>query len=209
MSRTKVVSFDAEGTLVTPRFSEVIWHEAIPALFAEQREMDLDQARKAVYAAYDEVGDHRVEWYDIKYWFRRFGFDHDYRRLLLDHREEISYYEEVPEVLERLGESYDLIIVSNSAQEFLDPLTQQIGAHFERIFCTLSEFSALKSPALFSHICLSLGVEPREMVHVGDSWEFDCEMPRKAGVRAVHLERDGGGEGDGVVTDLRQLVDLL
>jgi len=31
MRNTKVVSFDVEGTLVTPDFSHAVWHKAIPS----------------------------------------------------------------------------------------------------------------------------------------------------------------------------------
>ncbi|GAI48816.1 unnamed protein product, partial [marine sediment metagenome] len=33
MKQIELISFDAEGTVVTPDFSEAIWHEAIPALY--------------------------------------------------------------------------------------------------------------------------------------------------------------------------------
>ena len=36
MSNIKIVSFDAEGTLIVPRFSQIIWHEAIPALYSQR-----------------------------------------------------------------------------------------------------------------------------------------------------------------------------
>ena len=69
MNQIEVISFDAEGTLVTPDFSQALWHETIPALYAEKHGLDLVQSRKAIIDKYDAVGDQRLEWYDIKYWF--------------------------------------------------------------------------------------------------------------------------------------------
>ena len=69
MRQIELVSFDAEGTLVTPDFSETIWHEAIPALYAQKKRLDFAQAKKFITDEYNKVGDHRLEWYDIEYWF--------------------------------------------------------------------------------------------------------------------------------------------
>ena len=208
MSPTKVVSFDAEGTLVTPRFSQVIWHEAIPALFAKRWGLEIRRAKEQVFAAYDEVGEHRTEWYDIKYWFKRFDLD-DYEELLSSYRHEISYYDEALEVVMQVGDKYDVIVISNSAREFLGPLLETMQGHFKNVFCTLSDFRMLKSPELYSDICDLLCIDPEEMVHVGDSREFDYDIPLMAGVRAVLLDREGAQGGDGVITDLRQLASML
>ncbi|RLI15988.1 HAD family hydrolase, partial [Candidatus Bathyarchaeota archaeon] len=67
----EVVSFDMEGTLITPRFSELIWEYDIPRLYAEQHGLTLEEARRRVFEEYMEIGDERPEWYDIEYWFRR------------------------------------------------------------------------------------------------------------------------------------------
>ena len=61
MKQIKLVSFDAEGTLVTPDFSHTIWHEAIPALYAQERGLDLAQAKKCIAEEYGKVGDQRLE----------------------------------------------------------------------------------------------------------------------------------------------------
>jgi FMN phosphatase YigB (HAD superfamily) len=69
MRQFEVISFDAEGTLVTPDFSQAIWHEAIPALYAQKNGIDIARAKRDVAEKYDKIGDQRLEWYDIEYWF--------------------------------------------------------------------------------------------------------------------------------------------
>ena len=51
MKEIEVISFDAEGTVVTPDFSQAIWHEAIPAIYARKKGFDLAQAKKCIYEA--------------------------------------------------------------------------------------------------------------------------------------------------------------
>jgi FMN phosphatase YigB (HAD superfamily) len=35
-----------------------------------------------------------------------------------------------------------------------------------------------------------MGVQPNEVVHIGDSWEFDVKAPQSAGLKAFHLNRE-------------------
>lgn len=193
---------------MTPRFSEVIWHEALPALFAEQRGISLVEAKQQVFAAYGEVGDQRKEWYDIKYWFRRFGLT-GYQSLLSNYRCEISYYDDVSQLLSELSQRYELIVISNSAREFLELLMETKEVYFKAIFSAISDFEKLKSADLYLEICRMLDVAPEEMVHVGDSWQFDFDIPRNVGVRAIHLDRQGQRRGDDVVSNLTELGSKL
>jgi len=208
LSQIKIVSFDLEGTLVTPVFSQVIWHEAIPVLFAEKNGISLEQAKAEVVRAYREVGEQRKEWYDIKYWFSRFDLT-GYEKLLVDHRQYISYYPEVSQVLASLSGKYDLIVVSNSTREFLEPLTEGIRGHFKKAFSTLSDFGELKCSDCYFRICRLLRIEPWEMVHAGDSREFDFDIPKEVGIRAFHLAREDRGRSDEVIGDLSELAKKL
>jgi putative hydrolase of the HAD superfamily len=200
-NRITVISFDAEGTLVTPNFSISIWHEAVPRLYAKKNGLDFEEARSHVFEEYQRVGEHRAEWYDIKYWFRHFGLG-DYQKLLDEHRREVTHYAEVKDVLESLGRRYHLTVTSGSPREFLDLLLVDIEGYFSDIFSSISDYGGLKNSRTYLQVCRDMGVEPGEVVHVGDNWDFDYIAAREAGIRAFFLDRSGEREGEDVVTDL-------
>ncbi len=208
VTQPKIISFDAEGTLVTPQFSNSIWHEAIPALYARSRDISMAQAKQEVFDAYNEVGNQRKEWYDINYWFCRFRLG-DPHKLLLQYEHEIEYYPEVHQVLHTLSQQYQLIVVSNSAREFLDLLMENIKQYFMRIISTISDFNSLKRAELFLEICHNMGTAPQEMIHIGDSWDFDFTIPQKAGIRAFYLDREGKIRGDNTIFHLGEVVSQL
>jgi putative hydrolase of the HAD superfamily len=73
-------------------------------------------------------------------------------------------------------------------------------------------------PDIYRRSAESLGVEPRQVVFVGDSWEPDVRGPRRMGMTAVHVwrsdERPGLAPptlepGDTRVEDLGGLLPLL
>ncbi len=198
----KVLSFDVDGTLATRRYADLIWEEAIPRLYAEKYGVEFQEAKSFIMREYEKIGDQRVEWYQITYWFNRFGLT-GYNELLDKYESVISYYPEVEGVLERLAGDFDLIIVSNSAVEFLERTTKRIRKYFSRVFSASTDFNSTKSdPSVYRRVCLELNVESKEIAHVGDSWLQDYLIPRKLGVKSFYLDRDGVKSGRFTVKDL-------
>lgn len=202
-SSIKVISFDAEGTLVTPDFSAGMWYECIPEYYGKKMGLGFEEARDAVVREYERVGDGRIEWYDVRYWFQRFGLG-DYREAFERCKPRAALYPEVREVLGALDGKYRLIIISASAREFLEYLVNGISGHFEAVISTISDYRELKSPDFYRRVCSNLGVQPSEMVHVGDNRQYDFDSPREAGLRAFHLDRKGEHAGAGAVKSLAE-----
>jgi FMN phosphatase YigB (HAD superfamily) len=208
MGEVRVISFDADGTLVTPDFSQAVWYEGVPALYARKHGISLREAKAFIEKEYQVVGDHRIEWYDIKYWLHRFGLCpplESHKQLLDDYRHRVSSYPEVAQALSSLSKDYMLIVVSCSTREFLPYILDGMEKYFARVFSTVSDYGQIKSPALFAEVCREMGVSPQEMAHVGNLWEQDFLTAREAGIKAFYLDRRGERR-DG--SSLRSLADL-
>jgi len=205
MGRIEVVSFDMEGTIVDPSFSNLIWETDIPRLYAEQHGVDFEAARDHVLAEYRQVGDERPEWYDVGYWFRRLGLPGDWRELLERRRGACKVYPEARGVLERLRDRYLLVLTSNTIREFLEVQLGDLSGFFAHIFSAPSDFGEVKkSPEFYRRICRIIGAAPEEVAHVGDHPKFDYEAPRQLGIHAYYLDRSGEAEGRHVVRDLKE-----
>jgi HAD superfamily hydrolase (TIGR01549 family) len=206
MSQIKVVSFDAEGTLATFDYSQTIWHEGIPALYARKEGIGFDQAKAITAKEYDRVGEQRLEWYDIDYWFEYFKLGSP-QAMLEGYQDRVRYYPEVTKVLSSLGKRYRLIVASGTPLELLNPLVQHIKSYFTEVFSSISHYRQLKTPEFYLAMCKATGIEPGQVVHVGDSWQFDFLNSRQVGIHAFHLDRSGGN--DASLHDLTQLEFLL
>jgi putative hydrolase of the HAD superfamily len=62
---------------------------------------------------------------------------------------------------------------------------------------------------VYRRVCTTLVVDPREMVHVGDHYEFDYLVPRTLGIQAFFLDRSKQRKGDSVIWGLRGLDQRL
>ena len=210
MSLIKVVSFDMEGTLVDPTFSNLVWGHDIPQLYAEIRGISFDDAKKQVLEQYRQIGDERIEWYDVSYWFRRLGLPSDWRELLERRRGACKTFPESRGVLERLKRKYILIVTSNTIREFLEVQLCDLSGFFDRVFSAPSDFGDVKKSAEFyRRICEMMDVNPRTVAHVGDHLKFDYEAPSKVGISAYHLDRSGRSRGANVVRSLIEFEEKL
>lgn len=207
MKKIELISFDAEGTVVTPDFSEAIWHEAIPALYARKQGLDFDQAKRRIAEEYGRIGDQRLEWYDIEYWFSYLGLGPS-EPVIQSCVCKISYYPEIIEVLSSLASEYELIVASGTPLELLHLLLRDVKPYFVRVFSSISHYKQLKSPDFYLKICEEMGIKPSQVIHVGDNWQFDFLNARQAGMNALYIDRSGRNHQESL-RDLTQLKNLL
>jgi HAD superfamily hydrolase (TIGR01549 family) len=200
----EVVSFDVEGTLVTPDFSYAVWFEAIPRRYAEKNGINLEQARKAVEEEYGKVGDQRLEWYDVRYWFDRLGLGTPVP-VMQRCESQVCYYPEVKEVLVSLSERYKLVVASGSTRDFLRHLLQDIEPYFSEIYSSITDYRQLKTSEFYLKMCQAMRVEPEQVVHIGDNWQFDYVAPSEMGIQAFYLDRKRQTNHQNSVASLLQL----
>lgn len=204
-----IISFDLDGTLVTEEFSQTVWHQGIPELYAQHFACDLDHARKRILTEYSAVGDDALEWYDIHYWLKRFNLDGNWQGLLGKFTHCIKAYPEVHEVLSHLARHHRLIITSNAAREFLDLEIEKanIAPYFSRVFSATSDFKEVKkNRAFYLRLLGLLNAHHGEVVHIGDHYRFDYLVPGELGIQSFYLDRSGKQHGPFIVCNLQEFL---
>ncbi len=206
------ISFDLDGTLVTMDYVDAVWLEKIPELVAKKNGMQIEEAKKYVEEEYLKVGPEALEWYDINYWIKKFDLKIYWKDLLASCIDKLKLYPEVKEVLERLYRDYDLIIISNAANEFIEVELEklELKKYFSNVFSAVSDFKKTKKDEkVYKEICKEMGIEGDKIVHVGDNYEFDYLAPKKAGINAFYLDRKGNMNGSFVVKDLKEFEEKI
>ncbi|MEF8879497.1 MAG: HAD family hydrolase [Candidatus Thermoplasmatota archaeon] len=212
----KIISFDLDGTLITKKYSDLVWLEGLPGLYSKEKNIPLDRAKQILFKKYDEVGDQRVEWYDISYWFKRFELKSSWKKLLEKYSYAVEPYSESGDVLDELSRDSDLILSSNAKKEFIDIELRETGfkKYFKKIFSSTSDFDCVKKTSSFyTKICDYIDVQPDEVVHVGDHKKFDYNMPKKVGIKSFFLDRknknDEAIDSFFVVKNLKEFLDRI
>ncbi len=204
----KIISFDMDGTLVDSSFTDWVWMHGLPKLYAEKVGLSFEEAKLHVVREYEKVGEGAIEWYDIQYWLRFFGLNHDWRSLLQSYVDKIRVYEDVNHLLDRLKDRYALILTSNAGKEFIEIEMEAtgLGRYFRHVFSATSDYRTVKKTAdFYRRVCNVLQVEPHEILHIGDHYEFDYLVPTSVGMKAFFLDRSGKEKGDHILHSLKEL----
>lgn len=122
-------------------------------------------------------------------------------------RNEVDLYADARPALERLAARVPLISLSNGNADL-----GRIGLRHLFVDCvTAREFGAAKpEPGIFLEACRRLGIEPRNVLHVGDDPLLDVHGARRAGLPAAWLNRGGQPWSDAARPDMefRDLTEL-
>ena len=208
----KIVSFDLDGTLIKSTYADLVWLEGLPKIFAQEKEVSFGYAKQYLQNEYDKIGDKRVEWYDIEFWFQYYRLQYSWRKLLKNYKKFIETYPEVPEVLKRLYKKYKLIIISNAKKEFIEIELKEtkLRNYFTNIFSSISDFHKVKKVTdFYSMICDKLEVNPKELIHIGDNKEFDYIIPKNLGILSLYLDRKKTNRGEFIVHNLKEFEEKL
>mgnify|MGYP002713108270 CR=1 FL=1 len=103
-------------------------------------------------------------------------------------RQCVTPYPDVAPVLAALRRRCTLGSLTNgNADVWRSPL----GAHFDFALSAAEVGASKPDPAMFRTALARTGVRPAEALHVGDDPELDVEAARRAGMRAVWVNRAG------------------
>jgi 2-haloalkanoic acid dehalogenase type II len=123
-------------------------------------------------------------------------------------------YAEVPAVLAAL-DGFPRAVVSNADHEFLVDVLGRNGLRFDAVITSESARTYKPRPRIFEAALESLRVEPRDVVHVGDSLHADIAGASRLGIRTVWVNRAGVRRGpadpmpDAEANDLTALPELI
>ena len=200
----RVVSFDLDGTLIKTSFADSYWLEGLPRVYANEKGVSLEKAKAILFKDYEAIGKERIEWYEPAYWFNRYNLKYSWRKLMEDYKSTIEPYPDALSTLERLKEKYKLIIFSNAERNFVEIEIEKTN------FSSVTDFGMVKKNAeVYRKVCSILGIEGNEMVHVGDDRLFDYEIPKSAGINALHLNRNANSEENHIINSLNSLPDII
>jgi len=207
-----IISFDLDGTLFDMDFENTLWFEEIPKLYSEVHGISLEEAKKKVLSAYNEIGDEDYRWYDPHYWIKRFELGKPWHEIVKDLKHKVHMYPEAKKVLSELKKGNRLIVISNATRDFINIKmeVENLDQYFERIFSVTSDFGVVKKDTdIYKKVCKIMKIKPEELVHVGDHYKFDYAMPRQLGVKAFFLDRKKENKDQYIVHDLKEFKEKI
>ncbi len=103
-------------------------------------------------------------------------------------RNEVVLFPEVRSVLQQLGQTHQLVALSNGNA---DLATIGLDVHFSAAFSARELGCAKPDPAVFVAVCDHIDVDPVAVLHVGDDPHNDVVAPKALGMQSVWVNRKG------------------
>ncbi len=135
----------------------------------------------------------------------------------------LEAYDEVPGVLARLRDAGLTLVVCSNWDWDLAEAVEESGLTEAVDLLISSAWVGVRKPnqRIYAHTLSKAGLEPEQVLFVGDTWGADVEGPIAAGMTPVYLRRDGHwpdatcphneprGRGVTVAPDLSTILDLI
>jgi HAD superfamily hydrolase (TIGR01509 family) len=115
------------------------------------------------------------------------------------------YADSIPTLQEARKRGYSLALLSNLAAPYKRPVFELgLAEHFDVMVFSCDVGLAKPEAKVYEHLARTLGLEPRQVLMIGDTHRDDVRGARRAGLHALHLDRSGR-HGD--LHDLARLFD--
>ncbi len=121
------------------------------------------------------------------------AYEHVRRRLA-----EAAAFPEARAVVEGLRVGFRLALLSNADDDFLLPCLERNGLAFEVVVSSESARAYKPHEAIFHGLAADMGLEPGEIMYVGDSHFADVLGAKHAGLRVAWLNSKGRDLPEGV-----------
>ena len=209
-TRTKAVFLDALGTLVE---LEPPWIGLARALGEEEAGPDLVRAVRAemaYYRVHSHEGRDEASLADLRercagVLSRELGREVS-AATLVEAIRFAPYDDALPALASLRSLRARLICVSNWDCSLRSVLRRcGLEPALDGVVSSAEAGSRKPDPGIFTAALALAGCEPREALHVGDTAEEDLDGARAAGVRALLIDREGGGD----IASLEQVPDFL
>lgn len=194
----QVVTFDAYGTLVD--------FELVPATLRTLGDrLDLDgldvdtfidnfrvmrfQAVLEAYRPYDEVLHSSLEKAMRLHGLEFRTSDGD---ALVAAVSGFGPFPEVPDALRALKSRYEIAIISNTNDDLIARNIERIGVDFDHVITAQQAGAYKPSRETFAYAYKTIGVDPSQVIHTAQGWEYDLIPTRDLGLaRRVWINRFG------------------
>jgi putative hydrolase of the HAD superfamily len=193
------VFLDALGTLVDLEPPWVGLRRELGDGVGEERLIDAVRAEMAYYKQHSDEGRDPSSLADLRrrcagVLSERLGQEVDADTLVAAIRFD-AFPDAAPALAALRSRGLRLICVSNWDISLTEVLQRcGLGGHLDGVVSSAAAGSRKPNPAIFEQALEQAGCEPAAALHVGDTPEEDLEGARAAGIRALLIDRDGGGD---------------
>lgn len=132
--------------------------------------------------------------------------------MMVEHWSHPPIYEETVEFLQQIQKmQIPLYFVTNSDDRFVEEAMKHYGLQSQGLITSEQARCYKTRKDIFLYALDKTGLDPEEVIHIGDSLNGDVKFAMEAGIRPIWLNREGKEVPENVraVTSLLEVVELF
>jgi putative hydrolase of the HAD superfamily len=187
----RLLSFDLQGTLSDSAFSDDFWLRLLPELYAQAKNLSLDEAKQQLRAKFKEAGKYHRLYYCAKDWLDELLPDTSVVQVCARLSPRPHLFEDTLSLVKELSAGgIPLVILSATTHDFIEIELADESRHFKQVYSTLDDFEIPGKPKMaFEEAARRMGVSPAEILHVGDCSEMDIANAEEAGCKTFFFDK--------------------
>jgi len=211
--KIKYISFDQTGSLFDDIFDKMLWYSVFPQAYARQYKIPREKAYQNVISAYREnFSSAKAEWRDPDYWIKFFKLKITFDDLVKKLNKYVKPYPDAVQAIKSLSRNYKLIIISSASRSILGYKLKlsNLEEYFSNTFSISSDFKLMNPiDSVYKDVCRCLGININQLVHIGNKYEEDYQIPLSVGIRSFLIDRSGTRKGPFIVRDLNDFQEKI
>jgi HAD superfamily hydrolase (TIGR01549 family) len=183
-----IIGFDLQGTLTDTAFSDEFWQHTLPLLYSKRKGILLSEAKLLLKAKFKQIGRYDYRYYDYQYWNNKLHLNTTLVSAMKLVQENPNFYQDWLPLLKKLKKHYHLIIISSTSHAFISKELGEKRKYFDAVFSALDNFGIAGKPKkLYKKICKKIGIQPTQIVYVGNDLEMDIQNANDAGLKTFYF----------------------
>lgn len=130
-------------------------------------------------------------------------------RLLAQEQNTIEQVIFAKEILEEAASNYKTAVISNLSQDFGAPAQKALNHEFDHVLFSYELGYAKPDTRIFNKLITDSGLQPHEILHVGNSYTSDYLGATSVGMQALHLGLRGKQKTPHRINSIGELINYL
>ena len=163
------VLLDMDGTLLDLHFDSHFWLEYLPAAWARENQVSLEQGKARLRPVFEQHAG-TLNWYSVDFWSAELGLDVMQYKKELSHK--IAYRPTAESFLKRCGEqSHDVRLVTNAHRKVLTLKHQitNINEYFGQTVCSHELKFPKEDPRFWQALNEQKAFDPKRTLFIDDN----------------------------------------
>lgn len=189
-TKYKAIIFDLHGPMSDGAYLDKFWLEVLPRLYAKRYALTVKGAKKILRKKFKEYGKNDYRYYSATYWLGLLNLKSKLRAIMEETKGCPFLFSDMLDIVKSVHAEAKTAIISSTIKEIIHIELGRNKRHFDCIYASIDDFGIAGKPkGFYTKISKSMGVKPKDILHIGNNIETDVKNAKAAGFHTFFFDK--------------------